>query len=130
MEQINSLINRLIEKCRTMLLEIRKFDVKEMLAKLKDVPKEVYYKNAPAFIILMIGFIYLFILSKSPSFFWSIFFLISFIFAIFITAYWKRDKQFNLYLSITLLWLTFTLSGYTSLNLMVSKLVERILTFL
>lgn len=130
MEQINSLINRLIEKCRTMLLEIRKFDVKEMLAKLKDVPKEVYYKNAPAFIILMIGFIYLFILSKSPSFFWSMFFLISFIFAIFITAYWKRDKQFNLYLSITLLWLTFTLSGYTSLNLMVSKLVERILTFL
>jgi|SRR5690554_2808413 len=130
MEQINSLINRLIEKCRTMLLEIRKFDVKEMLAKLKDVPKEVYYKNAPAFIILMIGFIYLFILSKSPSFFWSIFFLISFIFAIFITAYWKRDKQFNLYLSITLLWLTFTLSGYTSLNLMVSKLVERILAFL
>ncbi len=130
MEQINSLINRLIEKCRTMLLEIRKFDVKEMLAKLKDVPKEVYYKNAPAFIILMIGFIYLFILSKSPSFFWSMFFLISFIFAIFITAYWKRDKQFNLYLSITLLWLTFTLSGYTSLNLMVSKLVERILAFL
>lgn len=130
MEQINSLINRLIEKCRTMFLEIKKMDVGETLAKLKDVPKEVYYKNAPAFIILMIGFIYLFILSKSPSFFWSIFFLISFIFAIFITAYWKRDKQFNLYLSITLLWLTFTLSGYTSLNLMVSKLVERILTFL
>jgi len=130
MEQINSLINRLIEKCRTVFLEIKKIDVRETLAKLKDVPKEVYYKNAPAFIILMIGFIYLFILSKSPSFFWSMFFLISFIFAIFITAYWKRDKQFNLYLSITLLWLTFTLSGYTSLNLMVSKLVERILTFL
>jgi len=130
MAQIKQLTDRFIEKMRSMFQQIKQFDVQKTLAKLKDIPKEVYYKNAPAFIILLFSLIYLFILSKSPSYFWALFFLASFIFAIFITAYWKKDKQFNLYLSLTLLWVTFTLSGYTSLNLMVFKLVERILNFL
>lgn len=103
---------------------LKDFNYKEFFHKAKNIPLIYLYKNLTTVILIIISIIYLLGINKSTSLSWTIFFLISFGYAIFVTAFWKKDRQFNIYLSLILLLLTFALFGFTLLNLTVKKIVD------
>lgn len=95
----------------------------ECLTQLKHVSKEVWLKNTPVFAMLLIYLIYFIFSAKVGALGWTVVFLIGFGYAIFALNYWKKDREFNIYLSLILLVFSLALAGYEGFQI----LLERIL---
>ncbi|MGM8215427.1 hypothetical protein ACLIA0_07605 [Bacillaceae bacterium W0354] len=123
MKSILRAVEGVSDRAKNFWDKIKEVDYKAQLLKMKDLPVEVYYKNIPSVIILLMSFIYMVGIEKTPSAGWIIFFMIAFFYAIFATYYWKKDQQFNLHLSLVLLIMTFSLVGYTTFIMIMEKVI-------
>ncbi|MFC0015789.1 MULTISPECIES: hypothetical protein [Allobacillus] len=72
--------------------------------------------NIPAYLLLSIYVIYLFV-SPKTIIFWPIFFLIGLVYAVYTLHYWKKHQgTFNIYVSLGLLAASVALFGFTFMD--------------
>ncbi|TFB22809.1 hypothetical protein E3U55_06115 [Filobacillus milosensis] len=97
----------------------------EKYEELKHVEKDVWMKNAPSIGFLMIYLGYFLFAAKGGSLFWALIFMAGFGYAIFALLYWRKDRDYNLYLSLALLIISFPLLGYEFFSYLLSTVYDK-----
>ncbi|SEQ81124.1 hypothetical protein [Piscibacillus halophilus] len=93
----------------------------------KQTPRDVWVKNSPAIIYLISFLFYFFLVSKGSSLIWGTFFLTGLAYSIFVLHYWKKDHDFNMYLSLVVLLISLPLASFEILSFLFSSLYSAIM---
>ncbi|MGP4073500.1 hypothetical protein ACTWQB_13195 [Piscibacillus sp. B03] len=101
--------------------QLKDFTV-EKTAQIKEVPRNVWLKNSPTILFLITFISYLIFASKGSSITWAIVFLVGLAYSIFLLHYWKKDREFNVYLTLAVLMISLPFASFEVFTYLLTKI--------